>query len=103
MTKIAQNELDTYIDLAAITGGEVSPEKGKHSWYLIKFKWKDNGKSILDDNDADIYVKSGPTKTKVERLTSSTASKILGAWMSPDDDFSKQTKELVKKLEAWAD
>eukprot|EP00957_Ditylum_brightwellii_P201073 15323940-Ditylum_brightwellii.AAC.1 len=103
MTKTAQKELDTYIDLAAATGGKLIPEKDKNSWYLIECKWKDNSKWILEDNGADIIVRTGTSKTKVNRLTSSTASKILGVLMAPNSESSKLTKELVKKLEAWAD
>ena len=31
---MAQKELDLYSGLAKATGGQVSPDKGKNSWYL---------------------------------------------------------------------
>ena len=101
--KIAQSELDIYAGLAAATGGKVSQARGKNSWYLIEFQWHDDGKWSLVENKADIYVKSKTGQTKVDRLPSDMASRILGVWLAPNGDSTTQTKELLALTTAWAD
>eukprot|EP00957_Ditylum_brightwellii_P068950 5233442-Ditylum_brightwellii.AAC.1 len=56
MISTAQKELTLSSGLARATGGSVSPEKGKNSWYLIEFKWDKAGKWKLVNNPRDIYV-----------------------------------------------
>jgi hypothetical protein len=101
--KIAQSELDIYAGLAAATGGKVSQARGKNSWYLLEFQWHDDGKWSLVENKADIYVKSKTGQTKVDRLPSDMASRILGVWLAPNGDSTTQTKELLALTTAWAD
>eukprot|EP00957_Ditylum_brightwellii_P083585 6353299-Ditylum_brightwellii.AAC.1 len=43
MVATAQKELNLYSGLAQATGGRVSLDKGKNSWYLIEIKWDKAG------------------------------------------------------------
>eukprot|EP00957_Ditylum_brightwellii_P097332 7413303-Ditylum_brightwellii.AAC.1 len=51
MVATAQKELNLYSGLAQATGGRVSPDKGKNSWYLIKFKWDKAGQWKKQDTE----------------------------------------------------
>ena len=85
------------------------PSQRKNSWYLTEFQWHEDGKWSLVENKADIYiyiyiyVSSKTDQTKVDRLPSDMASRILGVWLAPNGDSTTQTKELLALTTAWAD
>ena len=39
LVQIAQDKIYLYAGLARATGGQVSLDKGKNTWYLIELKW----------------------------------------------------------------
>eukprot|EP00957_Ditylum_brightwellii_P110358 8417136-Ditylum_brightwellii.AAC.1 len=100
---MAQKQNNWYEALARATGGQVSPVKGKKSWYLIEFKWHKSGKWQLIDKEGKITVKTAHGRRKVNRLPINMAQEILGVWIAPSGCSKQQTKALQKKTEAWAD
>eukprot|EP00957_Ditylum_brightwellii_P056997 4319507-Ditylum_brightwellii.AAC.1 len=66
MVAITQDQIDLYAVMARATGGQVSSEKGKNSWYLLEFKWDRNGRWKLVDNDANLVVNTKKGRIKVD-------------------------------------
>eukprot|EP00957_Ditylum_brightwellii_P180527 13751311-Ditylum_brightwellii.AAC.1 len=79
-----------YEGLARATGGQVSPDKGKNSWFLLEFKWDKRGKWTLVHNDANLYMNTKKGRIKVDRLPASAAQHILGVWIAPDGNNNTQ-------------
>lgn len=100
---MAQQEIDLYAGLAQATGGQISPVKGKNSWYLLDFAWDNKGGWKLVDRTAELWVDTSGGWKKIERLSCSTASRILGVWMAPDGSSKQQATVLREKAEKWAD
>jgi hypothetical protein len=88
LVAITQNEIDLYAGLARATGGQISPDAGKNSWYLIEFTWDSAGCWKLIDNEAKLYVNTRKGRIEVVRLPSDAASRILGVWMAPNGKSS---------------
>ena len=61
------------------TGGQVSVKKTK--WYLLDFKWDKLRNWRVDNNNADLFIQIPKAPQKIERLTPSEASIILGVWI----------------------
>eukprot|EP00957_Ditylum_brightwellii_P113175 8630713-Ditylum_brightwellii.AAC.1 len=77
LVQIAQDEIDLYAGLARATGGQVSPDKGKNSWYLIKFEWDKLGRWKLAHNKSYLFVNTTKGRVGLKRLPSTAASRIL--------------------------
>eukprot|EP00957_Ditylum_brightwellii_P075200 5714968-Ditylum_brightwellii.AAC.1 len=94
LVAITQSEIDINTGLAMATGGQISPDKGKNSWYLLEFVWDNAGRWKLVDNDARLFVDTRKGRIEVERLPSCAASRILGVWMSPNGNSKVQVEKL---------
>eukprot|EP00957_Ditylum_brightwellii_P061300 4652601-Ditylum_brightwellii.AAC.1 len=103
LVAITQSEIDLYAVLTKATGGQISPNKGKNSWYLFEFVWDNAGHWKLEDNDTRLFVDTRKGRIEVERLPSCTTSRILGVWMSPNGDSEVQVKKLEEITKQWAD
>eukprot|EP00957_Ditylum_brightwellii_P169381 12892118-Ditylum_brightwellii.AAC.1 len=64
--QIALDKIDLYAGLAGATGGQVSPDKGKNSWHLIKFKWDKLGRWKLAHNKSSLFVNTTKGRIEVE-------------------------------------
>eukprot|EP00957_Ditylum_brightwellii_P019473 1469103-Ditylum_brightwellii.AAC.1 len=84
-------------------GGQISPDKGKHSSYLLEFVWDNAERWKLVDNDARLFVNTRKGRIEVERLPSCAASRILGVWMSPNGDSKVHIEKLEEITKQWAD
>eukprot|EP00957_Ditylum_brightwellii_P087211 6638154-Ditylum_brightwellii.AAC.1 len=58
LVALTQSEIDLYAGLAKATGGQISPDTGKNSWYLIEFSWDKAGRWNLVDNKAKLFVET---------------------------------------------
>eukprot|EP00957_Ditylum_brightwellii_P139655 10643417-Ditylum_brightwellii.AAC.1 len=56
LVTITQSKIDLYAGLARATGGQISPDKGKNSCYLLEFLWDNAGCWKLVDNNARLFV-----------------------------------------------
>eukprot|EP00957_Ditylum_brightwellii_P104903 7995608-Ditylum_brightwellii.AAC.1 len=74
---MAQQEVDLYKGLEGATGGQISSEKGKNSWFLIEFKWGKAGRWSLVDNKAKLYTNTRKSKKEIKRLSLKDATHIL--------------------------
>eukprot|EP00957_Ditylum_brightwellii_P189906 14457181-Ditylum_brightwellii.AAC.1 len=76
LVAITQSEIDLYAGLARAVGGQISPDKGKNSWYFLKFVWDNVGCWKLVDNDTRLFVDTRKGRIEIERLPSRAASRI---------------------------
>ena len=83
------------------TGGALSPEK--NWWYLVDYVWY-RGKWIANDAEGNYdLIASGPTGQRVSlsRLSCSDSSEMLGVWVAPNGNKTKQISILKEAAIDW--
>eukprot|EP00957_Ditylum_brightwellii_P151602 11545232-Ditylum_brightwellii.AAC.1 len=77
LVQFVQDGIDLYAGLTCATGGQVSPDKWKNSWCVIKFDWDKSGKWKLAHNKASLFVNTRKGRIEMKRLPSTAVSRIL--------------------------
>ena len=98
-----QNMLTLWDELMEVNGGAIAPDKCW--WYLIDFQWR-NGKWKAIDAGESLKLTARDKDKKFWDLTylkGSTAKEMLGVYLSPDGNESKQLEVLVSKARTWID
>ena len=118
-TDLLQTGLDTdeYWDIAAklqasvqlwekcteVSGGCLVPEKSW--WTLVDFTWTNGNWDYSKDMD-DVYVSvkdSGGNLQQLKQLAADEAQKMLGVWLAPDGNNTKQVEEMRRTTVEWAE
>ena len=96
-----QDSVDTWQGLIKATCGMLNPVKS--TWYDIKFLWSANGVKAYDNSgDVELSMKNHLGMWEnLEKRTSSTPTKSLGVWITPDGNEKQQATELHKAAESW--
>ncbi len=98
-----QEMLTLWDELIEVNGNAIAPDKCW--WYLVDFKWR-NGRWKAVDEGKGLNLRARD-KTKSLRslayLTADTAKEMLGVYLSPDGNDSKQLGILVSKAKKWID
>ena len=96
-----QQLMNEFGSLMRVTGAAVAPDK---SWYyLIDYTWK-RGKWIAYDPGEHydlVATTDNGTSVSLRRLCNSEAAEMLGIWMAPSFNESKQINVLKSKTLAW--
>ena len=89
-------------ELMEVTGGEVATSKSW--WYYVDYIWK-GGKWIATDvpESSSLHLSTTQHSVPLKRLQCSTASEMLGIWMSPDGSQDKMKQHLRSETLRWAD
>ena len=104
-TKETMNLNQALIDIFSVAsqarGGQISVKKNKY--YLLEFKWDTARKWRLSENKSDLFLNTPEGPPKIERIPPSQASIIIGAWITPNDSYTEQTKRLREITSSWED
>ena len=86
--------MNSWGELMEVTGGVIHTDKSW--WYLIDFVWK-RGKWVVQDAEVDIDLvaknKCGEI-VSLKKLLCHEAAEMLGVWLAPNGDNSKQIQVL---------
>eukprot|EP00957_Ditylum_brightwellii_P149793 11407592-Ditylum_brightwellii.AAC.1 len=66
LVAITQSKIDLSAGLARATGGQISPDKGKNSWYLLEFAWDNAECWKLVHNDARLFIDTRKGRIEIE-------------------------------------
>ena len=86
-----------------VTGGAIRTDKSW--WYLIEYVWK-RGKWVASDSMQNldlVATVSDKNEVSLQRLRCNTAAEMLGIWLAPSGDKSKQISVLKSAALDWGD
>ena len=93
--------LDMWDRLMEVTGAALAPDKCW--WYLVDFKWNNGRWSYSDEGHClglEVRNRDGVTE-KLKYLTCDIAKEMLGVYIAPDGNQSKQMEVMRKKAVTW--
>ena len=105
LTNRLREIVQTWEQLLHYSGGALNLKKC--SWHILFWEWK-SGRPVLrpikeNDNELRLYQGSDTQHTHpIQRTKVTDASRILGVYLSPNGDFSKQIQVLRDKAGAFA-
>ena len=85
------------------TGGALAPDKSW--WYLVEFVWNHGEWTHSDAGDAlDLVAHDRNGRPhSLEYLSNNVASQMLGVWLAPNGDHSKQLEVMSLKVLQWTE
>ena len=103
-----QTTIDAWEGVAKTTGGTIAHGKDKSWWYLIHFTWDDKGKwkyGDLKDLQLDKLTSTNDQGETIQLtyITPDKAQEMLGVWLAPDGNNSKQIKVMKNKAYKFAE
>ena len=90
--------------LIEVTGGCLVPDKS--SWYLVDLVWNNGNWKCKDPIDAHFQLEAKMHSSKMaplQCLQASGAMEMLGIYISPSGDQSRQVEAMQHIMETWAD
>ena len=90
--------------LIKVTGGCLVPDKS--SWYLEDFVWNKGNWTSTDPVDARFYLEvkmNNGHMAPLQRLKASESMEMLGIYISPSRNNSKQVEAMPRITDTWVD
>ena len=99
-----QASLHDWERLIEVTGGCLVPDKS--SWYLVDFVWNKGNWTCQDPVDARFHLEAkmhNGEMAPLKRLQATEAMELLGIYISPSSNQSKQVEAMHQITDTWAD
>lgn len=104
MVSKLSNIAQTWEKLLFYSGGALNLKKC--SWYIMHWDWKKGRPHMQRITEGDptlsMTTQGENNSQSIKRLELSTASRILGVYLSPNGDFSEQLQVLKSKADTFA-
>ena len=71
------------------------------NWYLLGFEYYTKGNLKILDKGDNIYSNTRKGRIKIDIISSSNDSIIIGTWFYPNGDYTDQIKFMRRATESW--